>query len=230
MLDESDESEASFHSAIENSSSDDNTSSDNGANSEGTEEEINLPVVVRNAESSEAITQRSSGRVVNKWTNDRVFNNEEEKHTFFYEQETYWRVRKSNVLVDGNRKTFFYCSQIQRRRGECPAKVCVLADTSTNQLILQRNQFEHVHDLPRETATGKRRVPLSDDIFQKIKELVDLNVKRRKIRQNVLHNDDHNPKPTTSQVSNFHFFLLQCFHVIFIFFIAVYCSDGRMIV
>lgn len=77
--------------------------------------------------------------------------------------------------------------------------MCLYTTTVTNKLILQCNQFEHEHDLPQQKLSKKRPVPLSDDVFQKIKNMVENNMKLRKIRQQV-YNLNNGPKPTAAQV------------------------------
>lgn len=166
--------------------------------SENSGEEMELPTaLIENVGDSEADVPQTGARTVNIWTNDREFENNDEKDKFYKEEETFWRIRKSNVFVEDGRKTFFYCNQAQRRHKECPAKACLFKNEKTNKLILQRNQFEHQHELPQQKP--------SNETFEKIKEMVDANMKRRKIRQKLYHDDIVNPKPTAPQVFFFKF-------------------------
>lgn len=163
-------------------------------------EEVDLPVVSGGEEQQNPqIVPRSKKYNNIEWTKQNTFESPEAM-TIFFAANKHWKKRDERADTTG-RKTRFYCNVTSRSKGRaCPAEIMVHAVDNALQSILYTNAKAHVHDGEDQKL---KSVPVSPEIRQKIKSMLETKMKPRMMYIALQKDDTVIPKPTTIQVNNY---------------------------
>jgi hypothetical protein len=131
-----------------------------------------------------------------KWYSDRIFKNKEEVLKFV-ESENNWSYHYTNKTTEGN-KRYYRCNKVKARGNQCDAKIHLLFDSTSDDVVLFRTHTAHTHQNLPTTSYGK----LSTELKEEIKNLVDLKTKPKAIML-VLQDKYKKKVITKSKLKNF---------------------------
>lgn len=130
------------------------------------------------------------------WAKEFTFATYDESMKFI-EAEKSWGYSTSSQSEEG-KKIYYRCNKVKARGVQCLAKLYLLFDSTSTDIILFRATHSHTHnDIDTKANTG-----LPDEVKVVIKELWLLKIKPKAILEN-LNNRQQLPKPSMRQVTNY---------------------------
>lgn len=118
-------------------------------------------------------------KIERKWVKEATFRNSKESEKFL-ETEDCWGYGASSKTEEG-KKVYYRCNKVKARGVQCNAKIFLLHDAFSTEIILYRAINVHNHD---EICT-KAKNALSDELKIKIEELWKLKLKPKMILEQI---------------------------------------------